>query len=182
MKKIALFLILISFLSLNAQDNEIKWISFEEALEAQKINPKKIMMDVFANWCGPCKLMDKKTFHNTDLVNFVNEHFYAVKFNGEGHKVITYKGEKYGNPNYDKTKEFTRNSSHQLTDYFQVNGFPSILFFDEIGNLLAPLPGYRTPKQLEVFLKLFKNGDYKNIDTEEKFKKYMDDFKYEFKV
>ena len=38
----------------------IKWISFEQAIKAQKENPKKILMDVYTDWCGPCKLMDKK--------------------------------------------------------------------------------------------------------------------------
>jgi len=59
---------------------EIKWMSMNEALEAQKENPKKIFMDVYTDWCGPCKLLDKKTFANKDVANYVNKHFYAVKF------------------------------------------------------------------------------------------------------
>jgi uncharacterized protein YyaL (SSP411 family) len=58
-------------------------MSFPEALEAQKKEPKKIFMDVYANWCGPCKLLEKRTFSNEDLIAYVNENFYAVKFNGE---------------------------------------------------------------------------------------------------
>ena len=42
----------------------INWISFEKAIEYQKSNPKNIIMDVYTNWCGPCKLMDKNTFQN----------------------------------------------------------------------------------------------------------------------
>ena len=67
-------------------------MSLEEALNAQKNNPKKILMDVYTVWCGPCKLMDKKTFTNPDLVNYVNNHYYAVKFNGEGNEIIDFYG------------------------------------------------------------------------------------------
>jgi thioredoxin-related protein len=181
MKKVLLIIIIITFgLITKAQDNEINWMTFSEALTAQKENPKKIMMDVYANWCGPCKLLDKNTFHNLNLVKYVNENFYAVKFNGESKESITYQGQEYGNPHYDKTKEFTHNSSHQLADFLQVRAYPSILFFENDGSLLAPLPGYRTAKQLEVFLKLFKTDKYKEINTEEAFSKYQKDFVYEF--
>lgn len=185
MKKNTLFLVIILFsiglcAQSNKETNEINWMTFSEALEAQKENPKKIMMDVYTNWCGPCKLLDKNTFHNTDVVNYVNEHFYAVKFNGEGNKTITYQGKEYGNPNYDARKEFKRNSGHQLANYLQVRAFPTIVFFAEDASVLAPIPGYRTAKQLEIFLKLFKSDGHKEITTEEQFSKYQKGFKYTF--
>ena len=36
---------------------KINWVSFNEALELQKESPKKIIMDVYTNWCGPCKMI-----------------------------------------------------------------------------------------------------------------------------
>ena len=59
MKKNILIVILILLISpLYAQDG-IRWMSMNEALEAQKEAPKKILMDVYTSWCGPCKLLDK---------------------------------------------------------------------------------------------------------------------------
>ena len=40
-----------------AQEASINWMTIEEAQEAQKKNPKKIMMDVYTKWCGPCKMV-----------------------------------------------------------------------------------------------------------------------------
>ncbi len=187
MKKATLIIIIFISFYLKAQETEpkINWMSFTEALTAQKeskgIGTKKIMMDIYTNWCGPCKMMDKQTFKNKDLINYVNTNFYAVKFNGEGGGTIKYDEQTFKNPRYDPKKKFSRNSAHQLTDYLQIKGFPSIVFFDVDGSLIAPLPGYRTAKQLELFLKLFKTNKYKEIKSEAAFTKYQKDFVYEFK-
>ena len=83
------FLILVlSFNALSAQS--IQWMTLAEAIEAQKENPKKIIIDVYTDWCGPCKLMDKNTFQNRDVAAYISKHYYAVKFNAEGNESITY--------------------------------------------------------------------------------------------
>ena len=40
---------------------QIQWMSLDQALKEQKLKPKKIIMDVYTKWCGPCRLLDKKT-------------------------------------------------------------------------------------------------------------------------
>ena len=80
--KLLVFLFGLNTFWINAQN--IEWLTFEAALEAQKENPKKILMDVYTDWCGPCKLMDKKTFQNKDVAAYISEHYYAVRFNAEG--------------------------------------------------------------------------------------------------
>jgi len=47
--------------------------------------------------------------------------------------------------------------------------------------LIAPVRGYQTPNQLELYLKMFKNDEHKNMDTQEKFNSYYAAFKPEFK-
>ncbi len=164
-----------------AEATEINWITFEEAIAAQKNDPKKIMMDAYTSWCGPCKLLDKNTFHNADVVKYVNDNYYAVKFNAEGNETINFRGKKYTNPRYNPAKASKRNSSHQLAGFFRVNAYPTILFLDEEANYLAPVKGYKTPKQLELYLKLFATNDYKKVATAEAWTKYQNEFKYTFK-
>ena len=43
--------ILATTATLEAQ--EIKWMTFDQAMAAQKKKPKKIFVDVYTNWCGP---------------------------------------------------------------------------------------------------------------------------------
>ena len=181
MKKLIVLLIAIGFISFNAVAQEIKWVSLEEALALQKKTPKKIMMDVYTNWCGPCKLLDKKTFQNPDVANYVNKHFYAVKFNGEGNEAITYKEKQFANPGYDVSRANSRNSVHELARYLQVNAYPTIVFMDEKSEVIAPIKGYQTLPQLELYLKMFNQDDHKKITTQEEFNDYYKAFKSEFK-
>ena len=182
MKKI-LFLIIITFLApLNISAQEINWVTLDEALALQKKKPKKIMMDVYTSWCGPCKFLDKNTFHNNDVVDYVNKHYYAVKFNGEGNEVVTFDNKTFDNPGYNPENANKRNSAHQLTSYLQVSAYPTIVFFDEKGEMIAPIRGYQNPQQLELYLKLFKEDHHKEMDTQAKFTEYAQAFKPEFKL
>ena len=160
---------------------KINWMSFEQAIAAQKKNPKKIIMDAYTDWCGPCKMLDANTFSNPDLIKYVNDNFYAVKFDAEGNEIINFKGKTYTNPNYDPAKDKMRNSSHQLSIYYQIRSYPTILFIDEQATTLSPVIGYKTPQQLEIYLKLFGSNDYKNIKTTEDWTNYQANFKSTFK-
>lgn len=162
------------------QAQEINWMTMNEALEAQKKQPKKILMDAYTNWCGPCKLMDKNTFTNKDVINYVNKHFYAVKFDAEGTEEVVYKDFKYTNPNFDASRK-GRNSQHFFANALKVTGYPSLVFFDEKSDVISPIVGYRTPEQLEIFLKMMANNDYKKLTSAEAWGKYEKEFKGTFK-
>ncbi len=154
-------------------------MTFEEAVAAQKKSPKKIFIDAYTTWCGPCKMLDKNTFSNKDVVNYINKNYYAVKFNAEGNETINYLGKTFSNPNFEANKR-GRNSSHQLSGYFGIRAYPTLLYLDEKANLITPIPGYKTPSQLELYLKLIASDSYKNIITKEDFEEYNSNFKYEF--
>ena len=151
MKKILLTL-LIAFSAVAVQAQEIKWMTLDEALEAQQKNPKPIFMDVYTDWCGPCKMLDKNTFHDKDVVDYISKNFYAVKFNAEGNESVTYKGKKYSNPNYVANRR-GRNSVHEFTYFLKVRAYPSMMIFDSKGNVKEPIIGYHKPDELLAALK-----------------------------
>ena len=159
---------------------EVNWISMDKAQELQKKVPKNIMMDVYTDWCGPCKLMDKNTFQNPDVANFLNENFYAVKFNAEGNSTLKHNGKVFSNPGYSSSKS-GRNSTHNFTKYLGVYGYPTIVFFDDASNPIAPITGYLTPEQIEIYLNLFSDKKYLNIKSQEDFKVFIENFESKFK-
>jgi thioredoxin-related protein len=181
MKKIIMLLAVAIFVTTNSIAQEIKWVTFEEALALQKKKPKKIMMDVYTAWCGPCKMLDKNTFQNADVAKYVNDNYYAVKFNAEGNDVVKYKDVIYSNPGYKAEMATRRNGVHDLTRQLQVNAYPTIVFFDENGESIFPVRGYQNPQQLELYLKMFKDDKHKDMKTQEDFNTFYSAFVPSFK-
>jgi len=177
-----LFIIISLFFSFSLTSQNVNWLSIEKAQELQKKVPKNIIMDIYTDWCGPCKLMDKNTFQNPDVAQYLNNNFYAVKFNAEGNKKVSFKGREFSNINYNESFKGGRNSTHDFARYLGISGYPTIVFFDKDANPIAPITGYLNPNQIEIYLKLFKDEKYKDIKSQEDFKKFMDGFTSEFKL
>ncbi|WP_203295522.1 thioredoxin family protein [Luteirhabdus pelagi] len=177
MKKLLLLAFLIISTGISAQ--EIEWMSMDEALAAQNEEPKKIFMDVYTTWCGPCKMLDRNTFSDKNVIAFINENYYPVKFNAEGTEEITYQDFTYTNPNYREGRK-GRNATHFFADALKLRGYPSLVFFQENGDLIQAIPGYKTPQQLEIYLKMIANDDYKELTTMEAWEEYQKNFQSTF--
>jgi len=157
MKKFALLLgVLCSTLGL-AQE-KIQWMSIEDAyaLALTEENPKKIFIDVYTDWCGWCKRMDKATFQNEEVAAYMNEHYYNVKFDAEQKESI----EMLGN-----TFEFIPQGSrgyHELAAAL-LNGkmsYPTVVFLNGKFEMLSPVPGYQEPAAFMNIAKYFGDNIY----------------------
>ncbi len=161
------------FIFLKSDEGEkIKWMSFQQALELSKKEKKKIFIDVYTDWCGWCKVMDKNTFSNPVIVKYMNEHFYSVKFNAEMKDTIVFNNYTFVNPNPNSSR-----STHQLAASLLNNqlSYPTTVYLDENFNMLTQVPGYLQPSQMEPIMKYF--GD--NIYPSTKWEDYQKNFKSE---
>ena len=173
MKKI--LVVILSLCSISMFSQKIKWMSMQEALDAQEKKPKKIFMDVYTDWCGPCKVLEKKTLEHKEVAKFINDNFYPVKFNAEGNEEFEYLGNTYTNPNYKEGRR-GRNSQHVFASSLKITGYPTMAFFDERANFIFPVTGFHTPPQLEIYLKMVQSNDYKAITSAEAFRRYENEF------
>jgi thioredoxin-related protein len=163
MKFFFLYLIVsLSLLSTNAQE-KVNWLSFEEAISLNKKNPKPILIDVYTDWCGWCKKMDRDTYSNVMIAKFINDNFYAVKLDGEEKKDIVFKEQTF------KFQENGRKGYHQLAGAL-LNGklsYPATVFMSKNEELIQNIPGYHQKEKFEVILNFFTNENYKTYKWQE---------------
>ncbi|RTE53213.1 DUF255 domain-containing protein [Arenibacter aquaticus] len=154
---------------MNAQ--EVNWLSWDEAAKLAETdkNPKKIFIDVYTDWCGWCKKMDKDTFQNPEVAEYMSKNYYMVKLDGEGKEPIEFRG---------KTFKFVpsgRNGYHEFAAALMQGkmSYPTTIFLDEQMNMLSPVPGYQKPGPFLKIAKYFgedihKEKDWNTYDSESK--------------
>jgi thioredoxin-related protein len=152
---------LLTHATLTRPDEKIKWLTIEEAAEKMKQEPRKLVIDVYTDWCGWCKKMDKETFTDAGVAALVNEHFYAVKLDAEGKAPIKLKGKTFNfKPEY---------KAHELAVAL-LNGqmsFPTTVYLDEQMNMLTPVPGYLDAKNMTQILRYFGENHHKQMSWQE---------------
>ena len=85
-------------ISINGQSTEkINWISFNQLNDSLKVQPKKVFVNFYANWCVYCKEMDRTTFQNKNVIKQLNENYFAVKMNIETDEKIVFGGQTFVN-------------------------------------------------------------------------------------
>lgn len=171
MKKTFIYLVLtVSALNVFSQTEGklVKWYTIEEAMKLNEKTPKKIFIDVYTDWCGWCKTMDKNTFNQPQIAEYLNKYYYPVKLNAEQKEDITYKGTIY------KNKGTEPRSPHDFAAALLQGkmSYPSVVYLDGENNLLTAVPGYYPPEEMEPILVFFGEDHYKTAK--------WDDFKAKF--
>lgn len=133
-KTVLLALFIFLGVSSYAQDkNEIEWHSFDEVIALAEKEPKMIFVKVYTDWCGWCKKMDKETFTDSKVIDYINTNFYAVKMNAEDSgKKFKFRGKDYTDETMART--------------MRVTSYPNFVIMDSSMENITQLPGYREPQ------------------------------------
>lgn len=137
---------------------EIDWMSWEEAMEASEKDPKKLFIDLYTDWCGWCKKMDKTTFRDQRIVKLINENFYPVKLDAERRKPIEYQGQ---------TLEYVasgRRGVHELA-YSLLDGnlgYPAYVYLNEQQQRITISKGYKGADAMLKELRYIGQDHYKD--------------------
>ena len=128
---------------------EIQWLTWEEVTRRMEAAPRKIFVDIYTDWCGWCKVMDKKTFTDPAIQKYLKKNFHIVKFDAERKNPVPFKGKQY------EWVAGGRRGINQLA--LELLGsrlsYPTLVYLDENMNKITSSPGYKTPEQLIQELK-----------------------------
>lgn len=147
-----------------ATETEIKWRSIDEVQQLMKKEPRKVYVDVYTSWCGWCKVMDKKTFTNPQVIKYINKNFYAVKFDAEQTDSVHFMGSHYGMEG--GTNQFAIQLLRGQMSY------PTTVIMEENFQNPQIIPGYQDVKAIEPILIYLGENHYKKTPWEEFEKSY----------
>lgn len=160
MKKIVFFILVVTMAAIGiAQEkkaeNNIKWNSFDSGITQAKKSGKKVLVDVYTDWCTWCKKMDANTYTDATIRKYLQDHFVLIKLNAESTDKISYGGKKLSGADFSQA--------------MGVTGFPSTLFLDSKGSPITMLPGYAEPNMFIHVLSFISEDQYKH----KKFSDYL---------
>ena len=166
------FLFFILLLNLNFSkliyaQQKVEWIELDNNTKINN-NGKKIIIDLYTDWCGWCKVMDRNTFTNPDVIDHINNNFVPVKFDAEYQNSVVFNNNSY---NFVKSG---RKGINELA-YYLTNGnlsYPMTVFLDENYNLITLLPGYHKPNFYNLVLKYIGEDYWKDMSWDEYSKKH----------
>jgi len=154
----AVFLFIATFSVTLSSQNRVQWLTWEQAMEKSKVEKRKLVVDIYTDWCGWCKKMDKATFQNDKIARYINDNYYAVKMDGESRKEIVFNDKVY------KYQKSGRRGYHELPAALMQGkmSYPTVVFLDETFNVIQPIPGFQNAQNFELIMTYFAGDHYKN--------------------
>ena len=140
---------------------EIQWISLQEAYNRTQKEPRKTIIDVYTAWCGWCKVMDRETYTNPDVIDYLNKNYYMVKLDAETRQEIVVGGVKYG---FDEKSNTNQAAIALLQGKLS---YPTTVFLDAQYNMIQPLPGYLDAKAFHQVITFIGGDSYKKESFEQ---------------
>jgi thioredoxin-related protein len=130
-----------------AGDGDLKWKSFSEAIRDAKHSGRLVLIDVYTNWCGWCKKMDRDVYADTAVIRALAGSFELVKLNAESATMHEIDGKDY--------------SEKSIAQGYGVTGYPTTIFLTSSGEAITTVPGYIPRSTFLDILSYIGTGAYK---------------------
>ena len=128
----ALLLARFTFTPAKQEGTLVKWVSPARGAAVARETGKPMLIDFTAEWCAPCKDLDREVFGDRALAAEINSRFVPVR--------VT-----------DRKQEDGRNTPavEALEQRYAVRGFPTVVFTDANGIEQGRIEGFRGRERFE---------------------------------
>ena len=99
--------------------------SLADVMDKAERADKLVFIDFYASWCAPCKLMERDVYTHRETAELLNQHFVNYKVNVE------------------------RNNGPDLAVLYGVHVYPTLLFLDQEGQVLARKDGAAYQREIQ---------------------------------
>jgi thioredoxin-related protein len=156
--QLAFLLALTAAAPVPADEAPIAWRSWDSGMEEARKRGLPILLDVYTDWCGWCKRMDRDVYSRPEVRDYVRRSFVPVKLNAEASRPAEYEGQAY--------------TSRSLAAALGVTGFPTTVFFRANGEYVTRVPGYVPADRFLAVLRYIGEG---HLDRGVTFQKFLNE-------
>jgi len=135
--------------------SKIQWKTWEEVEQLSKTEPRKVLIDLYTDWCTFCKKMQTGTMCQDNIINYINKNYYAIKFNAETKETIDFNNKSY---KYVRSGGTAYNELALTLTQGKLS-YPALIFLDEKLEIIQSIHGYMPPEKLEMIITYF-SGDH----------------------
>jgi thioredoxin-related protein len=125
---------------------ELRWLTWDAGLREAADSGRPILVDVYTDWCGWCKRMDRDVYARADVREALTRRFVPVKLDAESRHVASYQSQKL--------------SERAIAAKFKVSGYPTTVFLSADGEHLVNVPGYVPADRFVVLLRYIGDGHF----------------------
>lgn len=118
----------VSAQSADNSETETAPVTLEEALERAAREGKKILIDVYAEWCPYCQRMHSTVYTSDEVLAAIRDHFVWVKINVESAELVSYFGNEM--------------SEAQFASALENKSVPTTYFLNQEGAVIGSQPGF----------------------------------------
>ena len=134
-------------------EKKLPWLAFDAATQQAKKENKHIILDIYTTWCGWCKVMDRQTYGNREVAEYLMQNFVLAKVNGESSSKLSWKGQTM--------------TERQFARTVGVTGYPATYFLKPDSDVIGRAPGFIPPSDFMVYAKYVNTRWYEKGSPQE---------------
>ena len=133
----ALFVVFLGTGAVRADLAGPNWMPYSQGLAQAKSEGKHLLVEFFTKSCSQCQRMDKKTFSDPGVIEYINRHYVPVRVNA--------------------------NLARQMAMNYNIRGVPTVWFMEPDGTRIAPVPGFVPPEMFRPLLEYVRERKYESM-------------------